>query len=139
MEKRQPACNFFVTFVQELNTLLMNKNFINCLCITTTLSLFSAFTSYGQQIERHEDAVYSNQHVSGIGSSVIVYHLTSALETNILDELENYLESMNAITQVDVNGLEISIHFKESTTNEMVYPFIQRMEMLYIHRNPKTR
>lgn len=70
---------------------------------------------------------------------MIVYHLTSALETNILDELEDYLESMNAITQVDVSGLDISIQFKESTTNEMIYPFIQRMEMLYINRNPKTR
>lgn len=117
----------------------MNKNFINCLCITTTLSLISAFNSYGQQIERHDDNVYSNQHVSGVGSSIIVYHLTTSLETNILDELENYLESMNAITQVDVNGLDISIQFKEATTNEMIYLFIQRMEMLYIYRNPKTR
>ena len=117
----------------------MNKNFINCLCITTTLSLFSAFNSYSQQLEKHEDGVYSNQHVSGVGSSTIVYHLTTVLETNILDELENYLESMNAITQVDVSGLDISIQFKESTTNEMIYPFIQRMEMLYINRNPKTR
>lgn len=117
----------------------MNRNFINCLCITTTLSLFSAFNSFGQQLERHEDGVYSNQHVSGVGTSTIVYHLTSALETTILDELENYLESMNAITQVDVTGSDISIQFKESTTNEMIYPFIQRMEMLYIYRNPKTR
>jgi hypothetical protein len=117
----------------------MKKNFINCLYITTTLSLFSAFNGYGQQIEKHEDGVYSNSNVSGVGSSTIVYHLTAPLETNILDELENYLESMNAITQVDVSGLDISIQFKEPTTNEMIYLFIQRMEMLYINRNPKTR
>jgi hypothetical protein len=117
----------------------MNKNFINCLYITTTLSLFSAFTSYGQQFERHDDSAFSNPHISGVGSSTIVYHLTASLETNIIDELENYLESMNAITQVDIAGLDISIQFKESTTNEMIYLFIQRMEMLYINRNPKTR
>lgn len=117
----------------------MKKTFINCLCFTTTLSLFSAFNSYGQQIEKHEDGVYSNPHVTGVGSPTIVYHLTSSLETTILDELENYLESMNAITQVEVSGLDISIEFKESTTNEMIYLFIQRMEMLYINRNPKTR
>jgi len=117
----------------------MKKNFINCVFSTTTLSLFFAFSSFGQQIERHEDSVYSNQHVSGVGSSTITYHLTSPMETTILGELENYLESMNAITQVDVNGLDISIEFKEPTTHEMIYPFIQRMEILYIYRNPKTR
>ena len=116
----------------------MKNNFINCLYITTTLSLFSAFTSYGQQLERHEDIVYSNPHVSGVGSSTVIYHLTAPLETTILDELESYLESMNAITQVEVNGPDISIEFKEPTTNKLIYPFIQRMEMLYIHK-PKNR
>ena len=43
---------------------------------------------------------------------MIFYHLTSALVTNILSELEDYLESMNAITQVDISGLDISIQFK---------------------------
>ncbi len=117
----------------------MKKNFINCLFFTTTLSLFSVFSSFGQQLEKHEDADYTNQHVSGVGSPTIVYHLTAPLETTVLGELENYLESMNAITQVDVNGLDISIEFKEPTTNELIYPFIQRMELLYIYRNPKTR
>nr|WP_294860823.1 hypothetical protein [uncultured Fluviicola sp.] len=117
----------------------MKNRFINCLYITTTLSLISALNSYGQQVERHEDSVYANSHVSGVGSPTVVYHLASSLETTILDELENYLESMNAITQVDINGLDISIHFKESTTNEMIYLFIQRIEMLYINKNPKIR
>lgn len=117
----------------------MKKNFINGLFFTTTLSLFSAFSSFGQQFERHEDAIYSNQHVSGVGSPIVVYHLTAPLETAILGELEHYLESMNAITHVDINGQDISIEFKEPTTNEMIYPFIQRMELLYIYRNPKTR
>lgn len=116
----------------------MKNRFINCLCITTTLSLFFAFTSYGQQIEKHEDGVYSNPHVTGVGSPTIVYHLTTALETTVADELTIYLESMNAITNVEVNGLDISISFKEPTTNEMIYLFIQRMEMLYIHK-PKNR
>lgn len=117
----------------------MKKNFINCLFIPTALFLFSAFSGYGQQLEKHEDSDYANPQVTGVGSSTIVYHLTSSLETTILAELENYLESMNAITQVDINGLDIAIQFKQTTTNELIYPFIQRMEMLYIYRNPKTR
>jgi hypothetical protein len=117
----------------------MKKHFINCLYITTTLSLFSAFASYGQQLEKHPDGVYSNPHVTGVGSSTVVYHSPVVLETTILGELESYLESMNAITQVDINGQDISIEFKEATTNELIYLFIQRMEMLYIYRNPKTR
>lgn len=116
----------------------MKNHFINCLCFTTTLSLFSAFNSYGQQLEKHDDGVYVNSHVTGVGSSTIVYHLTSPLETTLLDELRVYLESMNAITHVEVNGLDISIEFKEPTTNEMIYLFIQRMEMLYIYK-PKNR
>lgn len=117
----------------------MKRNFINCLCITTTLSLFSAFHSYGQQLDRHDDSVYQNQHVTGVGTSTVVYHLKDLLKTNTSVELENYLESMNAITQVDIQGLDIFIQFKEATTNEMIYPFIQRMEMLYINKNSKTR
>ncbi len=116
----------------------MKNRFINCLCFTTTLSLSFAFVSYGQQVEKHEDAVYANPHVTGVGSPTIVYHLTSALETTVMDELIVYLESMNAITDVEVNGLDISIEFKEPTNNEMIYLFIQRMEMLYINK-PKNR
>lgn len=117
----------------------MKTNFINCCCFAATLSLFSAFNGYGQQLEKHEDSEYANPHITGIGSSTVVYHLTAPLKTDLLAELENYLESMNAITQVEVNGLDISIQFKEATTNQMIYPFIQRMEMLYINTNPKNR
>lgn len=117
----------------------MKKNFINCLCFTTTLSLFSALNSFGQQLERHDDGVYLNPHISGVGSPTVVYHLSSSIETTVLSELEIYLESMNAITQVNVTGPDIFIEFREPTTNEMIYPFIQRMEMLYIYRNPKNR
>ena len=116
----------------------MKNRFINCLCFTTTLSLSLAFASYGQQVEKHEDAVYANPHVTGVGSPTIVYHLTSALPTTVADELTVYLESMNAITHAEVNGFDITIDFKESTTNEMIYLFIQRMEMLYINK-PKNR
>lgn len=116
----------------------MKKHFINCLCFTTTLSLFSAFTSFGQQLEKHEDGVYLNPHVSGVGSPTIVYHLDAPLATTVLDELEIYLESMNAITGVAIAGQDISITFKEATTHEMIYLFIQRMEMLYINK-PKNR
>lgn len=116
----------------------MKNHFINCLCFTTTLSLFFASASYGQQLEKHEDAVYANPYITGVGSPTVVYHLTTALETTVIDELTIYLESMNAITDVEVNGLDISIAFKEPTTHEMIYLFIQRMEMLYIYK-PKNR
>lgn len=117
----------------------MNKHFINCLNFTAAFFLFSAITAYGQQSERHEDNVYANPHVSGVGTPSVVYHLNTPLETNILADLENYMESLDAITQVNINGSDISIQFKEATTNQMIYPFIQRMEMLYIYRNPKSR
>ncbi|TSJ45838.1 hypothetical protein [Fluviicola chungangensis] len=117
----------------------MNKHFINCLNFTAAFFLFSAITAYGQQSETHEDHVYANPNISGVGSSTIIYHLKSPLETTVLAELENYMESLNAITQVDINGLDISIQFKGATTNQMIFPFIQRMEMLYIYRNPKSR
>ncbi|MNE43959.1 hypothetical protein D3C87_00370 [compost metagenome] len=117
----------------------MKNDFINCLYITTILSLFHGFNSYGQQFEKHHDSVYVNQHVTGVGTPTVVYHLTTPLGTTILDELEIYLESMNAINDVQINGLDISIQFKENTTHEMIYLFIQRMEMLYVYRNPKTR
>lgn len=115
----------------------MNKNFINCLYFTTALFFFSGFTAYSQQSEAHEDHEYANPNVSGVGSSNIVYHLNSPLETNVLAELETYMESLDAITQVDINGQDISIQFKEATTNHMIYPFIQRMEMLYIYKKSK--
>lgn len=117
----------------------MNKNFINCLYCTAAFFLFSTFSVYSQQFERHEDNVYANPNVSGLGSSTVVYHLTSSLETTVLNELENYLESLDAITQVDIKDQDIFIRFKEATTNQMIYPFIQRMEMLYIYRNQKSR
>jgi hypothetical protein len=68
-----------------------------------------------------------------------VYHLSEPLKANVSGELENYLESMNAITQVEINGLDISIQFKEITTHEMIYLFIQRMEMIYISKNQKAK
>jgi hypothetical protein len=116
----------------------MNKNFINCLYFTAALFFFSAITAYSQQSETHEDHAYANPNVSGVGSSTIVYHLNSPLETNVLAELETYMESLNAITQVDINGTDISIQFKHATTHQMIYLFIQRMEMLYIYKNSKT-
>lgn len=117
----------------------MNKHLMICLCLLTTLSLFSAFSSYGQQIEKHEDEVYANPNVTGVGSHTVVYHLTAPLETTTLAELKNYMESLNAITQVDINGQDIAIRFKEATTHEMIHLFIQRMEMLYIYRNPQSK
>ncbi|MNK18572.1 hypothetical protein D3C87_367800 [compost metagenome] len=117
----------------------MKTNFINCLCIAATLSFSSAFQSYGQQLEQHDDSEFANAHVTGVGSSTVVYHLDTPLATNVLAELENYLESMNAITQVDIKGSDISIQFKEPTNHKMIYPFIQRMEMLYINKNTKSR
>lgn len=116
----------------------MNKNFINCLYFTTALFFFSAFTAYSQQSQTHEDHEYANPNVSGVGSSTIVYHLNQPLETTILADLEAYMESLEAITQVDVNGQDISIQFKHATTHQMIYLFIQRMEMLYIYKNSKT-
>jgi hypothetical protein len=117
----------------------MNKNFINCLFLTVGVFLFSALTVYGQQSERHEDNVYANPNVSGVGSSKVVYHLNFQLETTVLDELKIYMESLSAITHVDINGQDISIQFKEATTNQMIYLFIQRMEMLYIYRNSNSK
>ncbi len=116
----------------------MKPNFISCLFITAAFFLFFEIAAYGQWLERHEDNVYSNPNVSGVGTPTIVYHLTSPLQTTVLADLENYMESLDAITQVDVNGLDISIRFKEATTNQMIHLFIQRMEMLYIHKNQKS-
>lgn len=116
----------------------MNKNFINCLYFTAAFFFFSTFSVYGQQSERHEDNVYANPNISGVGSSTVVYHLSYPLETTVLNELENYMESLDAITQVDVNGQDISIQFKHATTHQMIYLFIQRMEMLYVYKNSKT-
>lgn len=116
----------------------MNTNFINCLYFTAALFFFSAFTAYGQQIETHADIDYANPNVSGVGSATVVYHLKSPLETTVLAELENYMESLNAIAGVDINGSDISITFKEATTHKMIYLFIQRMEMYYIYKNPKA-
>ncbi len=113
----------------------MNRNFIICLCFTTALFLFPAFSSYGQQVETHEDHSYANPNVSGVGSNTVVYHLNTPLKTNVLDELKNYMESLNAITKVEINGQDISIRFKEATTHQMIYLFIQRMEMYYIYKN----
>ncbi len=116
----------------------MNKNFINCLCFTTALFFFSGFTAYSQQSETHDDHEYANPNVSGVGSSTIVYHLNSPLETNVLAELESYMESLNAVAQVDVNGQDISIQFKHITTHQNIHLFIERMEMLYIYKNSKS-
>lgn len=118
----------------------MKKVFINSCCyITTILSLFSGSISYGQQLEKHDDHVFVNQHVTGVGTPIIVYRLTDPVEPKILDELTVYLKNMNAIRDVRIDGSDIAIQFKENTTNEMIYLFIQRMEMLYIYRNPKSR
>ncbi len=117
----------------------MKLNFINCLSFTAAFFFFSTIAVYGQQSEKHEDHVYLNPNISGVGTSTIVYHLTSPLETTILADLENYMESLEAITQVDINGQDISIRFKEATTNQMIYLFIQRMEMLYIYKNQKSK
>jgi hypothetical protein len=111
---------------------------MNCLCLTAAFFLFSAIAAHGQQFEKHEDIAYSNPNVSGVGSSTIVYHLASPLETNVLAELKNYMESLEAITAVEINGSDISIRFKQATTNQMIYLFIQRMEMLYIYKNSKS-
>lgn len=116
----------------------MNKHFINCLNFTAALFFFSAFTAYSQQSETHGDHGYANPNVTGVGSSTIVYHLNSPLETNVLAELETYMESLNAISQVDINGQDISIQFKHITTHESIYLFIQRMEMLYVYKNSQT-
>lgn len=117
----------------------MNKRFISCLYFTTAFLLVSVSVSYGQQLEKHEDHVYVNPNISGVGSPTIVYHLPAPLETNILADIENYLKSFKAITQVDFNGQDISIQFNGVTTNEMIYLLIQRMEMLYIYKNPKSK
>ncbi|WP_343634284.1 hypothetical protein [Fluviicola sp.] len=117
----------------------MKQNFINCCYFTAAFFLFSVFAAYGQQFEKHDDIVYANPNITGVGSDVVVYHLKSPLETATLNELENYMESLNAITQVDINGSDISIRFKGATTHQMIYPFIQRMELLYIYRNPKSK
>lgn len=117
----------------------MNKRFISCLYFTTTFLLSSVCVSYGQHLEKHEDIVYANPNVTGVGSSTIVYHLQAPLETNVLADIENYLKSFKAITQVGIKEQDISIGFKGATTNEMIYHIIQRMEMLYIYKNPKSK
>ncbi|WP_430404360.1 hypothetical protein [Fluviicola sp.] len=116
----------------------MNKNFINCLYFTAAFFFFSTFSAYSQQFEGHEDHVYANPNVSGVGSSTIIYHLNHPLETTVLGDLEVYMESLEAITQVDINGQDISIGFKHATTHQMIYLFIQRMEMLYVYKNSKS-
>ncbi|MGV3609764.1 MAG: hypothetical protein ACO1N0_02370 [Fluviicola sp.] len=116
----------------------MNKNFINCLYFTAALFLFSGFSAYSQQLEAHEDHVYANPNVSGVGTQTVVYHLNSPLETTILSELESYMESLNAIAGVDIIGQDISIQFKHITSHQSIRLFIERMEMLYIYKNSKT-
>ena len=116
----------------------MNKNFINCLYFTAALFLFSGFSAYSQQLESHEDHVYANPNVSGVGTQTVVYHLNSPLETTILAELESYMESLNAIAGVDIIGQDISIQFKHITSHQSIRLFIERMEMLYIYKNSKT-
>jgi hypothetical protein len=117
----------------------MNKQFINCLYFTAAFFFFSTLTVYGQQFEKHEDNAYVNPNVTGVGTPVIVYHLTAPLETKVLAELKDYMDSFEGITRVDTEGNQITLHFKQATTNEMIYLFIQRMEMLYIYRNSKSQ
>jgi hypothetical protein len=117
----------------------MNKRFISCLCLATASLLLSESVSYGQRLEKQEDHIYISPNVSGVGSSTIVYHLKTPLETNTLAELENYMKSFKAITQVSISGQDISIQFKHVTTNQMISTLIQRMEMLFIYRNPKSK
>nr|WP_294862400.1 hypothetical protein [uncultured Fluviicola sp.] len=116
----------------------MNKYFINCLYFTAAFFFFSANTAYSQQVEKHEDHVNVNPNISGLGTSTVVYHLSSPLETEVLVDLKNYMESFKAITQVDINGQDISIQFKEAVTYQTIHLFIERMEMLYIYKNSKT-
>lgn len=116
----------------------MKTRFINCLYFSTFLSFFPGFVSFGQQHEKHEDIVFSNSQVTGVGTPTITYHLIHKLDPQVGVELKNYLTAMNAIVDVQVKDLEVIIQFKENTTHEMIYLFIQRMEMLYIYRNTKT-
>lgn len=48
------------------------------------------------------------------------------------------MKSVNAITKVEISGQDISIRFKEATTHQMIYLFIQRMEMYYIYKNQNS-
>jgi|GEM_PF-2843325 len=117
----------------------MNKNFINCLYITTTLSLFSAFTSYGQQIERQNDDVYVNKQITGIGSSTIVYHLLPNYLVRSEQDVKSYLGRIHGIDRVEVTNEAITAHFEEIINGQEINMIFERVEMLYIQIPTKNK
>ncbi|WP_341901594.1 hypothetical protein [Fluviicola taffensis] len=117
----------------------MKKNFINCLYITTTLSLFSAFTSYGQQLERQNDDVYVNKQITGIGSPTIIYHLLPNYIVSSAQDIKTYLGRIHGIDRVEVTNEAITVHFEEIINGQEINMIFDRVEMLYIQVPTKSK
>lgn len=129
---------FFRHICIELKYTLMKRNFIKSCCyITTILSLFSGSISYGQQLEKHDDSAFVNQHVTGVGTTTIVYHLDHPMSDDSRQACLEYLNNYPRILSASVSSSSVTMEFAEQiVSNEMIYLFIQRLEMNYI-RKPK--
>ncbi len=113
---------------------MIRKNLFVVLCF-----LFPTFSSIAQVQEKHPDSYYANSHVTGIGTKTIVYHLDKALSPQLEQACQDYLSNYPRITQAVVSSNSITMEFNENiVSNEMIYLFIQRLEMNYIYKPKKS-
>lgn len=117
----------------------MKRNFVKTPLFLLLFSLFSSVHVFSQAQEKHPDSYYANSHVTGIGTSTIVYHLDNALSAQVAQDCQTYLSNYPRIAHAIVNSSSIILEFNEPiTTNEQIYLFIQRLEMNYIYKQKKS-
>lgn len=101
--------------------------------------LFPSVKSFAQAQEKHPDSYYANTHVSGVGTTTIIYHLDNALTPQLAQACQDYLSTYPRIAHASVSNNAITMEFNENiVSNEMIYLFIQRLEMNYIYKPKKS-
>lgn len=117
----------------------MKLNLVTTKLLAVSLFLFPEFIAFSQVSEKHPDSFYANSHVAGVGTKSIVYHLDKPIDSKLVSACSDYITKNKHVITHEISDSEIKMEFQEVTSNEMIYYFIQRLEMYFIYNPRKTQ
>ncbi len=97
------------------------------LCFVCAVSV-----GFSQENELHRENEASRVNISGYGTSLITYQLSSLVICKDTEKLKSFIQEFDGVTSVVIDEDDIAIQFNEVINTGQLDLLFERIEMLYL-------
>lgn len=109
-----------------MKTLLLSRA-VMPLCFVCAVSV-----GFAQETELHRENAISRTNISGYGTSLITYQLSSPVICKDTEKLKSFIQEFDGVASVVINEDDIAIQFNEVMNTGQLDLLFERVEMLYL-------